>query len=245
MFLVLKKKTLLIISAIILILALTAGLTATLVCMGTGTEASAAVVVLDAGHGGVDSGAKGVNSGVTEKELNLVIAKKVKALLEKDGIGVVLTRENGDGLYGDETKNMKKADMARRKEIINNAKPAVVVSIHGNKFPDKSRRGAQAFFEEMSDGSKELSNMLQRSLNTLNKEHLDREFEALKGNYYILKCSPYPSAIVEYGFLSNPDDDALLQKEEYRDQIAFAVYSGIKAYLTKNVSAITDEVTGI
>lgn len=241
MFIVLKKKTLIILVAAVLAAALFTGMTLAVVSVQNNAKATAAVVVLDAGHGGIDAGATGVKSGVSEKEINLILAKKVKVLLEKAGVKVVMTRENGNGLYEENAKNKKRSDMAKRKEIINKAEPDVVVSIHGNKFPDKNRRGAQVFFESMSPSSKALATMIQSSLNLLNKEKINKQFEPLKGDYYILKCSSYTSAIVEYGFLSNADDDALLQDEQYRDKLAFSIYSGIMAYLTKNVTGITEE----
>lgn len=190
------------------------------------------VVVLDAGHGGRDSGVIGVNSKIAEKEVNLAITYMVKAYLEKAKIKVILTRKNDDGLYGKATANFKKIDMQKRKEIINQTQPDVVVSIHCNRFPsDSKRRGGQAFFEPTSEHSKELAFSLQASLNILNKEFVGREFSALKGDYYILKCSKYVSAIVECGFMSNPEDDRLLQQEEYRDRVAYKISSGIIGYL--------------
>ncbi len=192
-------------------------------------------VVLDAGHGGRDEGVTGVESKVTEKKLNLVITFYVKEYLEKAGVDVVLTREDDNGLYGDVKSNFKRADMKKRKEIINQNKPEAIVSIHTNKFPaDSKRRGAQAFFEQMSANSKELATSLQDSLNMLNNEYANRSFPPLSGEYYILKCSRYPSAIVECGFLSNPEEDKLLQTEAYRKKLAYQIASGILAYLTHN-----------
>lgn len=230
MFIVLKKKT-----VIALVLALVLVATAIGVTFAVVKDADAPngpVVVLDAGHGGVDKGAVGINSKVSEKELNLIFVLAVKERLEQDGVKVVLTRADDKGLYGDAKSNLKKADMAKRKEIILAAKPALVVSVHGNKYPDKTRRGAQVFFDERSEEGKRLAALLQSSLNVLNKEKLNREFSALKGDYYILKCSEYPSAIVEYGFLSNADDDALLQDENYRNQLVLAIYTAINGFLS-------------
>ncbi|HHU43775.1 MAG: N-acetylmuramoyl-L-alanine amidase [Bacillota bacterium] len=231
MILVVKKKTLLILFLIVVLL---------LVFILLSINYSHAVnaekdykVVLDAGHGGRDAGVTGVDSKVQEKVINLAITYYVKEYLEKAGIGVVLTRTDDGGLYGDVKSNFKRTDMAKRKEIINQAKPQAVVSIHMNKFPtDSTRRGAQVFFEQMSVQSKELATALQNSLNTLNNEYAKRSFEPLKGEYYILKCSRYPSAIVECGFLSNPEEDMLLQDDEYRKKLAYQIASGIIGYLS-------------
>lgn len=235
MILVLKKKTLVIIIIIVLFSCL---------LIGVGISYAQAfvpdkpyVVVLDAGHGGRDNGVTGVQSKTSEKEVNLAITFLVQDYLEKANIKVILTRKDDNALYGDVKRNFKIADMAKRKEIINQAKPNVVVSIHCNKFPtDSNRRGAQVFYEPMSKQSKDLADALQASLNILNEEYSKRQYTALKGDYYILKCSKYASAIVEAGFMSNPEEDILLQDKEYRIRIAYKIASGIIGYLSLNNS---------
>ena len=86
-------------------------------------------VVLDAGHGGIDNGVSGKYTGALESDLNLAITKKVKNNLIKAGINVVLTRESSNGLYGLATKNRKRKDMLKRKEIIEGISPKLVVSL--------------------------------------------------------------------------------------------------------------------
>lgn len=235
MIVVLKKKTLVILLIVILIASVIVG--TSINYAHAFRPEKAFVVVLDAGHGGRDNGVTGIKSNVTEKEINLAITFLVKEYLEKANIKVVLTRKDDEGLYGNVKSNFKQAEMKKRKEIINKANPDVVVSIHCNKFPtDSARRGAQAFFEQMSPQSKDLAKSLQASLNILNKEYAEREFPALKGDYYILKCSEYVSAIVECGFLSNPEEDMLLQDQEYRIRIAYKIACGIIGYLSHHTS---------
>lgn len=237
MILVIKKKSILIILSILLIVAITIGTTLSFVHTFSDNQTAQFIVVLDAGHGGRDNGVIGVESGIAEKVLNLAVTMLVKEQLEKAKIKVVLTRKDNDGLYGDAKSNFKLTDMKRRKEIINEATPDVVVSIHMNKYPtDSARRGAQVFFEQMSPSSKELARCLQGSLNTLNTEILAREFSPLKGEYYILKCSKFTSAIVECGFMSNVEDDRLLCTVEHQQKVAYQIYSGIMAYLSLNTS---------
>lgn len=103
-------------------------------------------VVIDAGHGGVDGGVSGVNTGVKESEINLAIAKSLKHFLVRNGYDVVMTRENNDGLYGLSTKNKKLRDMEARRDIIKEAQPDLVVSVHQNFYPLSSVRGAQVFY---------------------------------------------------------------------------------------------------
>lgn len=226
MFFVIKKRLLIIITLVLAIVIVSVAATASALAF---VPALDVVVVLDAGHGGKDGGAKGIDSGVSEAEINLIITKMVEKLLLAQGIGVVLTRKDENSL---ETITKKQLDMNARKKIILRSKPRLVVSIHCNKFPDTNRRGAQVFFEPLCGGGKALAFCLQSNLNTLNEEYVFRSFPALKGDYYILNCSPYPSAIVECGFLSNREDDALLCNDDYRERLAYRIYCGIISYLS-------------
>ncbi|MFA5449199.1 MAG: N-acetylmuramoyl-L-alanine amidase [Clostridia bacterium] len=219
-----RKRLLIIVGSVLAFFALAAGGTALATLLAPPPET---VIVLDAGHGGIDTGVIGIESRVKESDLNLLVTQSVKKLLETQKIKVILTRENERSLSPDG----KRADMAKRKEIILQAAPDLVVSIHCNKFPDHTRRGAQVFFNAHSERSISLSNFIQSSLNPLNAEQIGREFSALKGDYYILSSHPYPSAIVECGFLSNVEDDRLLNSPEYREKLAFAIYTGILSYV--------------
>lgn len=193
-----------------------------------------ATVVLDAGHGGRDVGVVGVNSNVSEAEINLLITQTLKSKLEDFNVKVVLTRKNADGLYDENATNFKRSDMEKRKKIILDTAPNLVVSIHCNRFPSSERRGAQVFFNNFSDEGKKLASLVQKNLNTINIDKINRGFSPLKGDYYILNCSKYPSCIVECGFLSNPDDDMLLNDENYRNMLADAILSGIMSYLSSS-----------
>lgn len=191
-------------------------------------------IVLDAGHGGVDLGVVGKNSGTPEAEINLIIVRSLEKRLKENNFAVTLTRKDEQGLYGTKTPGFKLRDMKERKRIIEDAYPDLVVSIHCNKFPRSDVRGAQVFYEPTSFQSATLAKTIQTNLNILNREYVGRPYECHSGDYYILKCSPYPSVIVECGFLSNPQDDALLNSKTYQDKITYAIFSGIIAYLAQN-----------
>lgn len=216
---------------LLLIVLLSVGFLLTVICVPTAVKATSPkpsyTVVVDAGHGGADGGVQGVNTGVYERELNLSIAYKVKAELEKAQINVVMTRTTSDGAL-DTMLTQKQEDMQKRKKIIMDASPDCVVSIHQNKYTQQSRRGAQAFFW----GDSSLADVLQAALNEkLNKENTGRTFSALKGDYYILRQTPYPSALVECGFLSNPLDEALLVTDEYQNKVAKVIADSIISFL--------------
>lgn len=189
-------------------------------------------IVLDAGHGGIDGGVTGVNSKVKESEINLSIVRLLETQLAGAGFKVVLTRKSEGGLYSPTDKNKKKSDMKKRKEIIEAAEPVAVVSVHQNKFPLSSRKGGQVFFRNDSAQGKALAASIQEEFNALSGGGLS----ALKGDYYILNCTDYPSVIAECGFLSNPEEDALLNTQEYQKKVAYALYKGIVAFIAHNVA---------
>lgn len=196
-------------------------------------RSDAATVVIDAGHGGADGGVTGVNTSVKESDLNLVMAKLLGEYFESGGFRVVYTRKNAKGLYRETDSNKKRADMERRAEIIAEASPVAVISIHMNKYSASSRRGAQVFFDASSDSGKALADAVQDELNrTFNVPDAGREFAALSADKYILRQSTAPSVIVECGFLSNPVDEANLLNPDYRAEFAYAVFRATAAFLS-------------
>ena len=193
---------------------------------------SGVTIVLDAGHGGIDGGVKGVKTGVAESEINLSVVKKLETYLISAGFTVVLTRSSDAGLYGVASSTLKRRDMEKRKAIIEKAAPTMVVSVHMNYYPNSSRRGGQTFYRADSESSAVLANSMQKSLNALYKDVKD--YSPLKGDYYILNCTEYPSVIAECGFLSNPDDETLLTNDEFQSELAYSLYIGIIDYLTES-----------
>lgn len=226
MFLVVDKRKLLIGIGIVLLVCIFGATAVALYCAVPRKEY---VVVIDAGHGGGDAGVVGSKSGVSEAEINLLVAFTLKKQLEERGVRVVMTREKKSVL--EDGIGSKSDDFEKRKSIINDNSPDLVISIHQNKFPDSTRRGAQVFYNVSSEQGKSLATAIQTSLNNLNQEKVGRSFSALKGDYYILNCSPYPSCIVECGFLSNPNDEELLLNAEYRENLSALIVKGTFAYL--------------
>lgn len=187
------------------------------------------LIVVDAGHGGSDPGMIGV-WGLEEKGINLAIAVKLKASLESRGFTVVMTREEDVGLYEENAHNKKAQDLQKRISLIKETKPLLSVSIHQNSYGDSAVYGPQVFYYADSPDGEALAKVLQEKLNTGLAVERPR---AAKGNtsYYLLKRSPAILNIVECGFLTNPDEAALLQTEEYQQKVADAVAAGICEYL--------------
>lgn len=102
-------------------------------------------IVVDAGHGGIDPGKVGINNAL-EKDINLAIALKLQRNLEQSGVNVVMTRTDDSGLYEEGDSNKKVRDMKKRLSIIEEANPALTVSIHQNSNPDASVSGVQVFY---------------------------------------------------------------------------------------------------
>ena len=187
------------------------------------------VILVDAGHGGVDSGMVGIG-GLKEKGINLDIAMKLKTILEKKGLAVVMTREEDKGLYENGTKNMKAQDLQNRIEQIRKYEPVLSVSIHQNSYEDPEIHGAQVFYYTDSKEGEKLALCMQAAL----VAGLDpANHRKAKGNktYYMLKKTDAVLVICECGFLSNPEEEALLNTKEYQKKVADALCDGVLTYL--------------
>ncbi len=195
------------------------------ICLNFGIKPTAKkelmTVVIDAGHGGIDGGVTGVNTGVKESDLNLIIAKDLEANFKAGGFNVVMTRTSNGGLYGVMSEGFKMRDMKKRKEIINSAHADVMISVHLNFFSSPNRRGAQVFYKIGDEKSLALAKSIQSELNIT-----EREYSPLGGDFYVLNESNCTSVLCECGFLSNPQDEALLITEEYRAKISELIYLG-------------------
>lgn len=190
---------------------------------------SGKVILVDAGHGGLDPGMIGVG-GLKEKGINLAIAARLKEVLQGQGYTVVMTREADQGLYEEHANNKKAQDLQNRIAMIRERKPVLSISIHQNSYQDPSVRGPQVFYYQDSQEGKVMAEILQEKLNE--KLSVKRPRVA-KGNtsYYLLKRSPGVLNIVECGFLTNPEEAGLLQTEEYQQKVAEAIGEGICVYL--------------
>lgn len=186
-------------------------------------------IVIDAGHGGDDPGKIGIN-GSLEKDINLIIAHKLKILLESQDYEVVMTRSTTEGLYSAGAQNKKVEDMHKRCEIITKAMPVFTISIHQNSYPEEYVKGAQVFYYGQSKEGEALAQKIQSSM----VKRLDPEnhrVEKANESYYLLKKTPTPTVIVECGFLSNSKEAELLNTEEYQDKVAWAIMMGIIQHL--------------
>ena len=190
-------------------------------------------IVIDAGHGGIDGGVTGVQTGVKESDLNLTLAFVLKDELEKIGFEVALTRKSEGGLYDTTEKGFKKRDMQKRKEIIEKESPAMVLSIHQNYYSSRAVRGAQVFYGQKNPRSKTLANVLQANLNAVYNSKGVKDRKSAYGEYFMLECYTAPSVIIESGFLSNSADEKLLLDESFQKTLAKSIADGVLLFFTE------------
>lgn len=189
-------------------------------------------IILDAGHGGEDPGA--IANGVTEKEINLTVTKKIAAFLKLSGYNVRLTRESDRLLYNDGEEARKKFfDLYNRVKIAAGESNAIFISIHMNKFPIESCKGLQTFYSTNHPSNQELANIIQESNRLLNAEN-KRKAKEDPGTIYVLKNLEIPSVLIECGFLSNPEEAKMLSDINYQEGLAFTIYCGIIQFLQEN-----------
>lgn len=190
------------------------------------------IVVIDAGHGGEDSGA--VANSVLEKDINLEIALKLRDMLKASGIEVKMIRESDVSIYDTASgtiRERKVSDLKNRVKILNNNKKNILVSIHQNKFEQSKYSGAQMFYSANNDKSQILAENIRKSITGLIQP------EKLKkggSDIYLLNKATVPAVIVECGFISNEEEAKNLSNEEYQSKMAFAIYCGILEYKNKN-----------
>ena len=193
-------------------------------------------VVLDAGHGGEDGGASSAD-GALEKDLNLSLTLLLRDLLLANGINVILTRETDTLLYdknADYEGRKKALDMAERKKIAEEATGCVFVSIHMNSYPTPTCRGLQVWYSKNDPRSLALAESVRSVNHALLQPQNDRTVSAAGSGIYLLHTLDLPAILIECGFLSTPDEAALLATESYQKKLAFSIFCGIMAYTDEN-----------
>ena len=186
-------------------------------------------ICIDSGHGGNDPGKIGV-AGTKEKEVNLAIALKLKKSLEKQNIRVIMTRTDDRNLADANGTNEKTSDMKNRVAKMDSEQPDAVISIHQNSYTDSTAKGAQVFYYSESKEGKKLAEVLQKSL-IENADPENHRMAKANTSYYILKNTSAPTVIVECGFLSNPEEERLLNTAQYQEKLVDALQKGICEYL--------------
>lgn len=194
----------------------------------TTREAERVTVVIDAGHGGEDSGA--VANGLVEKELNLEVAKKLEAMLQMSDVDVVMTRSEDVLLSDGATERKKLHDLLTRVKIAKQYDKCIFISIHMNKFPLEECHGLQVFYSENNEKSRSLAETLRAyALQTDDKN--GRVIKPSGKNIYVLDRLECPAVLVECCFLSNSYDASRITDEKEQTKLAFALFCGINKFI--------------
>lgn len=191
------------------------------------------VIVIDAGHGGIDSGCVSIN-GVEEKDINLSILLKLRHMLEAAGFETAVTRDTDKSIHDTGVTglgNQKKSDMENRLKLINSFDNAIFVSIHQNQFTDSRYYGAQMFYPEGSSASERLARSLQDNIVSRLQPENKREIKPVGSEIYLLHYANCPAVMAECGFLSNQQEADNLESDEYQSRMAFSLFAGICEYV--------------
>lgn len=173
-------------------------------------------VVIDPGHGG--SQQPGVVAGDTcEKDINMQVALKLKALLEQDNIEVIMTRTE-DVYLG----------LKERIMLANDIGAHCFVSLHCNSYDNEKVRGFEPFYYK-SDAGQALAESVRRAAEDLGI--MTRECKS--GNYQVLRDADIPATLVEIGYFTCPAELELLRDDGYQDKLAQAIMTGMVTYLDK------------
>lgn len=234
-----KKSIIAIITAFLIILS--AMLYLTFMANFSAAEASSMpvtqkTVIVDAGHGGDDGGAIGID-GTVEKDINLDIALKLEKILKFYGFNVIMTRTQDvmtcdDGL--DSLRKRKISDIHNRFELMRKNPDAIFISVHQNKFEDSSQHGTQVFYSGNDVRSKELAEAIQTSVTLTLQQKNDRVVKKSGSGIYLLYHAKIPAVLVECGFISNSDEVKKLKDESYRMKLAILIADGLLKYLSNH-----------
>lgn len=184
-------------------------------------------IYLDPGHGGIDSGT--TYKKIYEKDINLVLCKKLRESLMLKGATVYLTRETDKDLALTKS-NRKRSDLINRAYLINKTKPNIYISIHLNYLSNSKYKGLQIFYNNKNKENE----IIAKDLTKYIKEKTWNVREPkINNTYYMYRNITSPGVLIEVGFLSNQDDRYRLTHEEYQDKIISNLTYAIEKYLTE------------
>lgn len=187
-------------------------------------------IIIDAGHGGEDGGASSC-TGVLESGINLEIALRLEDLCHLLGYQTRMIRRTDVSVYTEgKTLSAKKAsDLRQRVRMVNETEGAILVSIHQNTYIDSRYAGAQVFYAKTS-GSMDLAKLLQLNFcNTLKQSGSRQAKEA--DNIYLMRHIEKTGVLVECGFLSNPQEEKLLQDGDYQKKLCCIIVCSLSQYI--------------
>ncbi len=197
------------------------------------------VIIIDAGHGGEDGGAQS-SSGILEKDINLSISMKLKAVFESLGFETVTVRETDCLIYDSGCNAMREkkvSDIRNRMNIMLKYPDSIFLSIHQNHFDQSKYHGAQVFYSKNDQQSKIIAECIQSSIVEKLQNENTRKIKPSGTEIYLLYHAKTPAVMVECGFLSNPGEAQLLNDESYQKKMAVSIADGVLKYLSNRETA--------
>lgn len=192
-------------------------------------ELNSKLIVVDAGHGGMDGGGVGVLQTL-EKDLNLQVAKKLEQALKDCGYQVVMTRTEDVSLHDADKKTVreqKNSDLKNRALIANKQTAGLFISIHMNKFESPDVKGAQVFYKSSDETGEQYAKNIMAELKKLDTGNHRLEKPLPNKNLTFQKLE-IPGVLVECGFLSNEEDATKLQDDSYQTELVKAIVTGVQ-----------------
>lgn len=185
------------------------------------------VIYLDPGHGEIDAGA--IYGKILEKDINLILAKKLEKELVGRGAKVYLTR-SGDYDLAETTNGRKRSDLANRAKLINESDCNMYISIHLNYISNSKWKGLQIFYNKKNNENEVIAKMMTEYLENNMSNVRDYKYS---NDYYMYRLISKPGILIEMGFLSNPNDRYRLTKEKYQDELVSKVAEAVEEYFKK------------
>ncbi|MBQ7132626.1 MAG: N-acetylmuramoyl-L-alanine amidase [Oscillospiraceae bacterium] len=174
--------------------------------------------------------------GVPEKGINLDIMLTLRDMLILSGFDVEVTRDTDRSIHDNGVEgiaNQKASDMDNRLELFNKYDNAICLSIHQNQYVTTDAKGAQMFYSATNPQSEFLAQTMQNSFVKYIQPDNTREIKLCGEELFLCHFCENPTVMIECGFLSNPEEAALLNDENYRRQVAFTIYAGLCEYLAQ------------
>ena len=196
------------------------------------TAGTNTTLVIDPGHGGIDSGAVGID-GTRESDLNLAIALKLRAMAELYGLDNTLLRQDDSSLC-DKENYSEHRDLEHRTELTSAVLNPVYISIHQNDYPTAQPRGSQVIYAD-GEESREFGVITHANLLSALYPQSRRVAEPATKKLYILSHLSCPAILVECGFISNAIDLENLKKPGYQISLAAVLLGSYLQYRLNTV----------
>lgn len=185
------------------------------------------VIVIDPGHGGSDPGAIGP-TGIHEKTITLAIGQKLKALLEKAGAKVVMTRQTDVDVYGPNASATN--ELQARVKVGNNNKADAFISLHIDAFSQPSVGGITTHYYQKTGYDALLARNIQDQLGDI-PNFSDRGTKS--SGFYVIKRTQMPAVLVEMGFISNPNEEKMLNTPQIQQQLGQDIMQGLETFFAQ------------